>query len=340
MKFRTPYTARPGIVRLSPANPVVMLGSCFSDNLSGKMRECLWRAENPLGVLYNPISISRALQLMLSEIGLEERCEATIFQSYGLYHSWLFDSGVSACERKITISELSAMSARLHELLERAGALFVTFGTAKVWYLAEKEDYPVGNCHKQAAEMFVMRRLAIEDIVGEWQTTISRLREDYPDLPVIFTVSPVRYLRDGFTENSRSKATLLMAIEKICSSIPGCHYFPSYEIYMDDLRDYRYYASDLVHPSAEGVEYVWELFQQTYLGEEEMQILKSGRDIVKRYFHKPNVKVRTATQQANLTKWRQDTLELWYEPFHEAYPDTLTLAEIEAERVARNGELP
>lgn len=328
MKFRTPFEAQPCIVRLTPAQPVVMLGSCFSDNLSARMREGLWRVENPLGVLYNPVSISRALQLMLSDIGLAEKCDATIFESYGVFHSWLFDSGVSAVERKLVLSELKTKSARLHSLLENACGLFVTFGTAKVWYLQEKADYPVGNCHKQPAEMFATSRLSVEDILEEWRPLIRRLGQDYPGLPVVFTVSPVRYLRDGFEENARSKATLLLAIEQLCKEFGNCHYFPAYEIYNDDLRDYRFYASDLVHPSPEGIDYIWEKFKETFLGEEELQILKSGRDIVRRYFHRPNIKVRTAVQESNLEKWRQDTLELWYLPFREAYPETLELEEV------------
>ncbi len=331
MKFRTPYMPEPGVVRLSPARPVIMLGSCFSDNLSARMRRCLWRAENPLGVLYNPLSISRAIDLMLRDIGLEEHGDATIFQSYGVYHSWLFDSSVSSYERKLTLEDLSAMGARMHYLLENACALFVTFGTATAWYLADREDYVVGNCHKQPSDMFSSRRLGIEEIVEEWKTTVTRIHEDYPDLPIVFTVSPVRYIKEGFVENARAKATLILAIERICMETEGCHYFPAYEIYMDDLRDYRFYASDLVHPSEEGVDYIWEIFQQTYLGEEEQRILHAGRDIVRRYFHRPNIKVRTAPQEANMKKWREDTLELCYNPFREAYPETLTLEELECE---------
>lgn len=292
------------------------------------MRRCLWRAENPLGVLYNPLSIAEALTLLLADIGVRERCEPTVFQSYGLYHSWLFDSSASATDRRITLDVLAAMSGRLHNLLEEAGALFVTFGTATAWFLSEAPGYMVGNCHKQPASMFTSRRLGIEEIVSRWKELISRLREDYPSLPIIFTVSPVRYIKEGFTENSRSKATLILAIERICREMDGCHYFPAYEIFMDDLRDYRFYASDLVHPSDEGVDYVWELFQETYLDEEGRGLLKTGRDIVNRYFHKPNIPIRTQAQEENLKKWKEDTLEMLYYPFHEAYPETLRLEEL------------
>lgn len=325
MKFRTPYEPELSPPRLSPAKPIVMLGSCFSDNIAAKMRESLWRAENPLGTLYNPFSISRALQLMLTPLGLEEKLAETLFESYGLWHSRMFDSRMSAVERGVSMKAMLEAASRLHSLLQDAGAMTVTFGTAKVWELAGEPGCVVGNCHKQPASEFTTRRLSVGEIADEWTRTIEMLREEFSGLPVIFTVSPVRYLKDGFAENARSKATLLLAVEEICRRLPDCFYFPAYEIYMDDLRDYRYYASDLIHPSDEGVEYVWDMFRKTYLGPEEEEILKTGREIVSRYHHRPNIPIRTVRQEENLRKWREDTVELWYKPFREAYPLTLPL---------------
>lgn len=325
MNFRTPFVPETALPRLSPANPIVMLGSCFSDNLASRMRDCLWKAENPLGTLYNPLSISRAIQLMLSPIGLEERLAETIFESYGLWHSRMFDSRMSAPERSICMDALLKAAAGFNILLQQAAAMTVTFGTAKIWELKESPGTIVGNCHKMPPSDFETRRLSVAEIAEEWETTISIIRTEHPDLPIIFTVSPVRYLKDGFAENARSKATLMLAIEELTTRIPNCFYFPAFEILNDDLRDYRFYSSDLIHPSEQAVDYVWEIFRRTYLGPEEEEILKAGRDILTRYRHRPNIPVRTRRQEENLKKWKEDTVELWYKPFHEAYPLTLPL---------------
>lgn len=328
MKFRTSYTPEPSLPRLSPAKPIVMLGSCFADNLSARMRQCLWRAENPLGVLYNPMSIAGTLQLVLSPIGLEERLEQTLFQSYGIWHSWMFDSSVSSPDKNICLREMVKTCRRCHALLEKAEALFVTFGTAKVWNLKVEPYGIAANCHKQPQSDFETSRVSPAEIESAWCKVLKMLKADYPDLKVVFTVSPVRYLQDGFVENSRSKATLLLAIESLCKNHSQCSYFPAFEIFCDDLRDYRFYASDLIHPSQEGVDYVWEIFRQTYLDEEGEAVLRAGADIVRRFNHRPNIPVRTAAQKESLRKWKEDTLEMFYQPFHEAYPDTLSIEEL------------
>ncbi|MDE6681796.1 MAG: GSCFA domain-containing protein, partial [Muribaculaceae bacterium] len=138
--------------------------------------------------------------------------------------------------------------------------------------------------------------LTIPEITGMWVELCRKIKESYPRLQIVFTVSPVRHLKDGFTANSRSKAILQLAVEEICNELEFCSYFPAYEILNDDLRDYRFYASDLAHPSEMAIDYIWEIFKETYLNEEGKALLKEGEKIVKGYGHRPLL--MTAQEQA------------------------------------------
>lgn len=165
--------------------------------------------------------------------------------------------------------------------------MFITFGTSWCYFLADREDYVVANCHKQPQSLFRRERVNVAEIVKVWGEMVTMLKERYPQLEIVFTVSPVRHLKDGFVGNMRSKAVLLLAIEELCRSYEWCHYFPAYEIVNDDLRDYRFYASDLAHPSEEAVEYIWEVFRATYLDPSGEAILKEGESILRGWEHRP-----------------------------------------------------
>jgi hypothetical protein len=288
MQFRSEYKAERSEFLLDPERPVVMLGSCFSENIAGRMRACLWQAENPLGTLYNPLSIARTLAVTLG-IDCDSVAEFsdTLFVSNGVNHSWLFDSKLSSTNSQECMARFEEKRVALDSLLKLAEVMFVTLGTAYCYYLAEKQDYPVANCHKMPADIFTRRRLSIDEIVDCWIDIIGKLKVRYPQLRIVFTVSPVRHLKDGFHGNQLSKATLQLAVDRICAATECCSYFPAYEILQDDLRDYRFYASDLVHPSEQGVEYIWEKFRETYIDAAGEAKLKAGEKECKRRAHRP-----------------------------------------------------
>lgn len=323
MRFRTEYVVKRAPFVIDPSKPTVLLGSCFADNIVGRMRSCLWKTENPLGTLYNPLSIATALEAALETAyevedkrnvsiekrGIKEvnvwdalavieeksigelkgcrRFEESLFEAGDMWRSWLFDSKLSAeCVEDVRFAFVEK-SRRLHSLLSKAEVMFVTFGTSWCYYLSGNNGYLVANCHKQPATMFERRRLSVGEIVKVWKDLIGKLKERYPQLRIVFTVSPVRHLKDGFEGNARSKAILLLATEELCTSVEGCSYFPAYEIVNDDLRDYRFYASDLVHPSEEAVEYIWEMFKETYIDNKGLQRLKEGEAIRKGLEHRP-----------------------------------------------------
>lgn len=288
MRFRTEYEAKPGGRLLNPEESAVLIGSCFTDYIGERMRTCRWRAfPNVTGVLYNPCSIANILRIACGEDEISQAIEDSIVNKDSLWMSWLADSKCTSSKRQETIDRITDKLIALHERMAEAKALIVTFGTAWIYELKERPGYVVSNCHKFPADTFVRRRLTVGEIAGEWKNLLKLLSESFPDLRIIFTVSPVRHLKDGFEGNSRSKAILQLACEEICRDNDNVEYFPSYEIMNDDLRDYRFYASDMVHPSPEAVEYIWEKFQDRYLSKESRALLAEGEKVTKRLNHRP-----------------------------------------------------
>lgn len=285
MRFRTEYMAESSDVRLTPELPVLTVGSCFAENIAERMRESLWDVCNPLGTLFNPVSIAEVIGLALrgDESGDEGKM---MFRSGGVWHSWLFGTKFSSVSPQALNGEIDNALGQFRKYLGISQALIVTLGTSNCYFLADGSEKVVANCHKMPAATFVRRRFSVAEIAEKWVNLCVALHSRYPALKIIFTVSPVRHLKDGFTENARSKATLMLAVEEICREREYCRYFPAYELLTDDLRDYRFYASDLVHPSAEGVEYIWEKFQETYLDPEGIALLKRGKDLNMRNRHR------------------------------------------------------
>lgn len=297
MKFRTELKPVRSCVTLDPQRPIVLVGSCFAANIANKMNECMWDAFNGIGTLYNPMSIAKVLQILI--FGEEDSLdiESSLFESNGIFHSWLFDSHMSDCSKERCIQNIEEKREKLLVSLQNAQALFVTFGSAWCYSLIEESDdlkeYIVANCHKMPASMFQRRRVSVEEISSLWIDLCCKIRQKYPNLAVIFTVSPVRHLKDGFTGNSLSKATLHLAVDKICGSVKDAFYFPAYELVCDDLRDYRFYASDLVHPSESAVEYIWEVFCNTFLDERGLRKINEGYKTFKRLNHRKIIKSTT-----------------------------------------------
>lgn len=256
----------------------------------------MWAAFNGVGTLYNPLSIAKVLELMLLNENYLEELAASFFESEGRIHSWLFDSHFSASSKEKCLQAIENSRAELLEVLNKAQALIVTFGTSWIYALQDRipegenlslnKEYVVANCHKMPAAMFSRRRVSVEEIKRVWSDLSQRIKNKYPDISIIFTVSPVRHLKDGFEGNTLSKATLHLAIEEICRKVDHCIYFPAYELVCDDLRDYRFYASDLVHPSEMAVDYIWEVFCKTFVDEKGMIRLKEGNKEYKRLNHR------------------------------------------------------
>lgn len=230
-----------------------MLGSCFSDEIGEQMQQRYLNVTcNPFGTLYNPLSIAQAMQMTDMPQLVEHE---------GLWHSMAHHGSFSRADQHEAKQAIRTSIETMQQALQEATVIIVTFGTAWVY---EMNGQIVGNCHKLPESCFTRRRLSIEEIVAAWRPIFDR----YPDKHWLFTVSPIRHIKDGLHENQLSKATLLMAVEQIVlHSYPSPatrRYFPSYEILLDELRDYRFYADDLVHPSSLAVNYIWERFVDTF----------------------------------------------------------------------------
>ena len=223
----------------------LLLGSCFADEIGSLMAHHGFDVVvNPLGALYNPLSIANAL---------DATQPVTMVQHNGLWHSLQHHSRFSGEDYDRTLEECVAANQALHRRLEEADTIIITFGSA---YVYERAGQVVANCHKLPEGEFRRRRLTVDEIVKRWRAILRH----YEDKRWLFTVSPIRHLRDGLHENELSKATLLLAIDEL-----GADYFPAYEILLDELRDYRYYGEDLTHPSKTAVEIIWERFEQTFM---------------------------------------------------------------------------
>ena len=267
--------------QISHTDKLLLLGSCFADEMGEKLTANGFQVlANPFGTLYNPASIALMLLRCISERDCTEVFQDSVT---GIWHSWMHHSRFSAATRNELQESVNKATAQTADYLRQANVLIVTFGTAIIYRLKET-GMLVANCHKQPDSLFLRERLTAYDIVDQWQILLNLLSTINPELKIIFTVSPIRHKRDGLHVNQISKGILLQAVDEIVNSnlsnskceheqeivnskSSNCkyNYFPSYEIMLDELRDYRFYAEDMVHPSPLAVEYIWQRFQQTYM---------------------------------------------------------------------------
>lgn len=282
--FRTIVDVPKAGFDISHAHRILMLGSCFTDNIgteldAGKFRVCV----NPYGVIYNPYSVQEVLQHVL---GFRSADDSDFVQVGGVWHSYLHHGSFGHIQKEALEQKIEQVRNETLAFLKDADFLFVTFGTAWVYQLRETRRI-VANCHKMPEKQFHRFRLSSCDIVDEFNQLIRHLKEINPALKIIFTISPVRHLRDGATENQLSKAVLMLAVHELVAMHSHCSYFSSYEIVMDDLRDYRFYADDMVHLSKPAIEYVFKRFSETYFSSTTTAMLGRVQKIRQSLMHRP-----------------------------------------------------
>ena len=277
IEFHTRVGVAPMPFEIDFATGIVSLGSCFSDEIGERLRDGGFHIEqNPFGTLYNPTSVASALRRMMydKEIGEED-----LVEHEGLWHSWHHHGSFSRATKEECLEACNSRLHQAHQALKEARLLMITFGSAWVYGLAACGGETVANCHKLPQENFVRRKMSEEDIVALWRPLLDEIHTCYPDLHVLFTVSPIRHIGDGLHGNQLSKSTLLLAVDELVDKelpptkskkkgvkvVEPDHavtvYFPSYEIVLDELRDYRFYDPDMVHPTDLAVDVVWDRFQ-------------------------------------------------------------------------------
>lgn len=274
--------------RLKSDHSCLLLGSCFTENIGRRLVDNKFCAlVNPFGVLYNPQSIFSALSLLLRGVsGFRPFGEKDLFHASGLWRSWFFSSDYCAPVAEECLSRVNDSLLRATRMLESLDVLFLTFGTNRCYFL-KNGHVAVANCHKQPAAMFEEYSLSVSDIVEQSQV-FSALFHLRPHLKIVFTVSPYRYAKYGMHENQISKSTLFLAVDEIMKRYPDkCFYFPAYEIMTDELRDYRFYADDLLHPSQRAAAYIWDIFVNEWMSPEASVFVHEWSRVLLSLGHRP-----------------------------------------------------
>ena len=266
------------------ATSIACLGSCFAAHMAEKLEQYKFNVLlNPFGIAYHPLAIAKGIEDLLTERVLQED---DLFEDQGLWHSFDFHSHFSHPNQKLALDGMNRSLATARDFISNTNVLIVTLGTATVFHHLEAARL-VTNCHKLPAQQFERRRLTVEEIVKGLQLAFSSLKKVCGELEIVLTVSPVRHIKDGIIENQRSKAALLLAVDQLQAATGYIHYFPAYEIMMDDLRDYRFYEADLVHPNDLAIDYIWEHFQNALFSPSTQQLHQQIHKLVQASRHRP-----------------------------------------------------
>ncbi len=282
--FRTVFPPSRSGVSISHTDRTLCIGSCFAEQMGGRLERLKFPTlVNPFGIVFNPISIGKSLGRLLSG---EPFGEADLLENQGLWHSFEHHGSFSSPDKSLALHAINQSFSRAKSFLGNTNRLVVTLGTAHVFSL-KKTGEVVANCHKVPAAEFERKRLTVDEVAQVLLPVFEKLRQVLPALQIIATVSPVRHLRDGLLENQRSKATLLLALDEIGRQLPFVHYFPAYEILLDDLRDYRFYADDMAHPSSQATDYIWRYFENAFFDEKTSALCGRIERVMTALAHRP-----------------------------------------------------
>lgn len=283
--FRTPVGITLESRRFRVEDRYVFLGSCFSENIGGLFRQYgLSALSNPLGVLYNPMSISGVVGQALHP----ETARLPLFEHDGRWCCWLAGTQLYGDTEESCKERVGEAFARLGCALKKATCLMLTLGTP-VTYILKSTGQTVANCHKVPADCFTERRLDVSACTEALTAMVQDLTKVNPEIRIVFTISPYRYAKYGFHGNQLAKATLLLAVDNVCRMHPHvCSYLPIYEIFMDELRDYRFYASDMLHPNEIAVDYIWHRLKTDCMDERMQQYLVEAEPVRKFLLHRPS----------------------------------------------------
>ncbi|UEG48909.1 GSCFA domain-containing protein [Ferruginibacter lapsinanis] len=304
MDFHLEFTPKQFTTKINHQDELLLIGSCFTENIGAKLKQLKFSVlENPNGILFNPISITKSIS---SYIANKQYTETDLFYANECWNSWEHHSRFSHPDKEQCLELINQSQNTANSFLKTAEWVLITVGSAFVYELENTEV--VANCHKIPTDKFVKRLLSIDEVYTALKSTVHKLIDNNPGVKIIFTISPVRHLRDGFVENNRSKSTLIQAVHRLVDSNEKVFYFPAYELVIDDLRDYRFYAEDMVHPNYAATNYVWEKFIATCIDESSQQLMKEINVINAARNHKPfnpTSKQHEKFLKANLEKVEQ-----------------------------------
>ena|SRR6218665_952275 len=283
MNFHLQFQIPPFENKISYSHKMLFIGSCFAENVAEKMQKYKFDVNiNPHGVLYNPASIAVALR---SYVFNWQTDESELFYADELWNSWQHHSRFSNPDKAACLKQINERISAAHDFIKKAEWLFITFGSAFT-YTHIAENKAVANCHKMPQKEFTKSLQSVTEIVHEYNALLAELKKINPSLIIVFTVSPVRYVRDGIVENNVSKGILLQAVHELTKNNSAI-YFPAYELVIDDLRDYRFYNSDLVHPNEQAIDYVFEKLKAAAFDESAHQLLEKIKELIAAKQHRP-----------------------------------------------------
>lgn len=287
MQLTTPVTLQKNDIEITHKSNIMLLGSCFAQNIGNRLQASKFNVcANPFGIIYNPLSIATVLQRTIDREEFTAH-SPEILESNERWHSILHHSDFSRRTKEELITAINSALHTAHACMQNADILIITFGTAYV-YTRNSDGLVVSNCHKMPAKEFTRRLLSVDEITECMSRVLTPITEARPGVKIIFTVSPIRHLRDGAHDNQLSKATLLLAIEQLQKRyMHNAAYFPAYEIMLDELRDYRFYADDMAHPAPIAVEYIWQQFADTHISSGSQALCHTIEDINRALAHRP-----------------------------------------------------
>lgn len=287
MQFTTPIPIQKSNFQIGYNSKIVSLGSCFAVNMGEKLDYFKFQNSlNPFGILFHPLALEKIISKAILK---EEFAEDDIFFHNERWHSFDVHSDLSASDKEAFLKSLNASLKKLETDLIESSHIIITLGTSWV-YRKIDSDSIVANCHKVPQNAFKKELLSVETSKKSLERIINAISKVNPKAKIIFTISPVRHIKDGFTENQWSKANLISALQETLQS-EHCNlntdYFPSYEIMMDELRDYRFYAEDMIHPNPTAINYIWKRFSETWISEETLLVMQEVENIQKGLHHCP-----------------------------------------------------
>lgn len=266
------------------SSKIMSLGSCFAENMAEKFDYFKFQnSVNPFGIIFNPVSIEKVINRIVNKI---EFTEDDIFFHNDLWHCYEVHSELSNPNKVDFLKELNQIIQQSSNQIIEATHILITYGTSWI-YRNKSSENVVANCHKVPQNQFDKEILSVEIIEKSIENTINLIQKVNPNCNFIFTISPVRHIKDGFVENQRSKAHLITALQSAICNLQSVNYFPSYEIMMDELRDYRFYADDMLHPSQMAIDYIWIKFFENYVSESEFGLMNQVCEIQRSLKHRP-----------------------------------------------------
>ena len=293
MSYTLPFEAKHLSKKIKHSDQLFLIGSCFTEHMTDYLNQAgLNTLCNPHGILFNPLSVTKSIA---TYVNCEHKKEEDLFYLNELWNSWDHHTRFSNIDKEAALKEMNTSIDEAHSFIKECEWLIITLGSAFQYHLVEN-NYPVANNHRAPGQWFEKELLSISSIQQALSESIERVKQLNPEIEVIFTISPVRHIRDGVIENNRSKARLIEVVHNLTNQYNYIHYFPAYELIIDVLRDYRFYDIDLVHPNFAATNAVWDTFKKSSIDPAHFELMNSIEQLFRASRHKSRFPATLAHQ--------------------------------------------